>query len=355
MRVAIDGRRLQDRPFGGVGRNFARLIPHLAGAVEVVVLTDARRPPPDVPGVARWLLPLAVPPHVTETPWIQVAVPLWLRQWNGIFHGTFNQLPLVSPVPSVVTIHDLSFEHHPEDFSPVKRQWFRVQARMAARQARRVLAPSEVVRQELIATYRLPPEKVVRVPNGVDPVFRPWAEDDLVEPLASLGVRRPYVVSLGGAPRRGLPVAVRAWKAARASDLGVALVVVGRERPASTSGVTWVGPVADRTWSALLAGAEAFVYPTRYEGFGMPALEAAACGTPVVCAPLPALKEVLDDAAEWCDGPSEAGIAAGLRRILDDPARRAHLGGAALRRACQAPGWAEAAARTVDAYRQAAG
>jgi glycosyltransferase involved in cell wall biosynthesis len=346
VRVAIDGRRLQDRPLGGVGRSVRLVLPHLASGAEVVVLTDARRAPPELPGFGGEIASLSVPRRWHEAPWLHVAVARWLRGFDGVFHGTFNQVPLVSGCPAVVTVHDLSFEHHPEDFGTADRRWFQLQARVAVHRARRVLTPTDAVRRELLATYGLDGARVVVVPNPVDPVFRPGGD-------RPPGLPDRYVVAVGGAPRRGLGVAVAAWRASGAAGDGVGLVVVGREVPPAVPGVVGLGAVADDVWAGLLAGAEALCYPTRLEGFGLPALEAAACGTPVVCAPLPALKEVLGDAAEWCAGTDVVSVAAGLRRVLGEPGRHAELVGMGLARAAAAPGPAQVGALTLDAYRSA--
>ncbi|MHB1535668.1 MAG: glycosyltransferase, partial [Acidimicrobiales bacterium] len=133
------------------------------------------------------------------------------------------------------------------------------------------------------------------------------------------------------------------------------LVVVGREPAARRAdGVVDVGRVPDDAWSALLAGASAFCYPTRFEGFGMPALEAAASGVPVVCARVGPLPEVLGDAAEWCPSPNATDIAAGLERVLCDRDRRDWLRHAGIRQAQNAPTWSASADIVAAAYRQAA-
>lgn len=346
MKVAIDGRRLQDRPLGGVGRSMALVAPHLSSGAEVVVLTDARRGPPELAGFGGEIRPLPVPRGWHEAPWLHVAVAAWLRHFDGLFHGTFNQLPLVSGCPAVVTIHDLSFEHHPEDFGAAARRWFQGQARLAARRARRVLTPTAAVRRDVVATYQVDPARVLVVPNPVHPLFRPGGD-------RPPGLPERYVVALGGARRRGLAVAVAAWRASGAADDGVGLVVVGSEPAPALPGVISVGAVGDEVWAGVLAGAEALCYPTRFEGFGLPALEAAACGTPVVCSRLPALREVLGDAADWCVGADVVSVAAGLRRVVRDPGWRAELTQRGLARVAAAPGPADVAAATLDAYRSA--
>jgi len=131
-------------------------------------------------------------------------------------------------------------------------------------------------------------------------------------------------------------------------------VVVGREAPAPHPGLVHAGRVPDEQWADLLAGATALCYPTRYEGFGLPALEAAASGVPVVCAPVGPLPEVLGDAPEWCDGTTVAAIAAGLERLLADPARQKRRRQAGLARVASAPTWADAAHVLIDTYRRVA-
>jgi glycosyltransferase involved in cell wall biosynthesis len=287
--------------------------------------------------------------------WIQGNVAHWLRGFRGVFHGTFNQLPWRPSVPTVVTIHDLSFEVHPEGMSAAKRRAFQMQARRAARIAERVVAPSDFTRGELIEHYDLPPERVVVTPWGVEPRFHP-SQAGRVGPLRRrFDIRGRYVVAMGGAPRRGLDVAVEAWRSV-CGPCDPQLVVVGPERAATRSpGVIHAGPVDDRGWAVLLAGAEAFCYPTRYEGFGVPALESIASGTPVVCAPVASLPEVLGDAAEWCDEPTVPRIAAGLDHVLHNPARSAELRRRGIARAAAHPSWEESATTLLAAYHAAGG
>jgi len=134
---------------------------------------------------------------------------------------------------------------------------------------------------------------------------------------------------------------------------GTDLVVVGPEQ-VPDSGAIHAGPVADCEWAMLLAGAEAFCYPTRYEGFGVPALESIASGTPVVCAPVASLPEVLGDAAEWCRAPTVRLVAGGLRRVLNDPAHAADLRRRGLARAAAHQSWEKSAETLLAAYRDAA-
>jgi glycosyltransferase involved in cell wall biosynthesis len=354
LSVAVDVRRMQDRPLYGVGRTLANTLPLVAAGVDLVLLGDARRPRPQLPGFDdATYVALAAPPGAPEVAWLQGSAAWWLRNRDCVFHGTFNAAPFWLSAPLVVTIHDLSFEHHAEDFSRAKRWVFRVQCRSAARRARRILTPTESVKRDVCATYGIDPERIVVSPWAVDPCFHPRDDGEIARLLARHGVDRPYVVALGGARRRGLPVAVGAWRASGAWDRGVGLVVVGAEPPRGGPGITWLGRLKDEEWATVLAGADAFCYPTRFEGFGMPALEAAATGTPVVCARLEVLEEVLGPTAEWCDAPTVPAISVGLARVLGDPDRAAELRAAGPVWAAGAATWDAAAAATLRCYREA--
>jgi glycosyltransferase involved in cell wall biosynthesis len=316
-----------------------------------VLLTDARRPP--APSGLRQVA-LDAPRRAPEAVWLQRSAASWLRSFTGVFHGTFNALPYRLPVPGVATIHDLSFEVHPEGFGLAKRRLFQAQARHAAKVAGCITVPSTFTRGELIQCYGVASERVVVTPWGVEPRFGPSRSEAAAELRGRLGVHGRYVVAMGGAPRRGLDVAVGAFRQVRASEPDVALVVVGHERPPPGAGVVHAGAVTDDEWAGLLGGAAAFCYPTRYEGFGVPALEGIASGTPVVCARRGSLPEVVQDAAEWCDEVTEDAFAAGLRRVLSDRDRARELRAAGLERARRHPTWDDAAEGTVRAYRAAA-
>ena len=357
--VAVDVRRMQDAPLQGVGRYLANTLPLVARQAELVLLGDARRARPVIAGLEGVpYVPLPLPARLPEVFWLQWSASRWLRRGQRsdpatIFHGTFNSAPRRMTQSLVVNIYDLSFEHHPEDFGAAKRRLFQLQGRDAARRADRILCPTEAVRADVLRSYRVEPARVLVSACAVDPVFHPRLDAEIDEIAVRLGLRRPYVVGLGGARRRGLPVALGAWRAANGRARGVDFVAVGGETLPAEPGVHSVGRLRDADWAAVLAGASAFCYPTRYEGFGMPALEAAASGTPVVCQDLAVLREVLGPAAEWCVDASAPAIAAGLSRVLDEPSRRAELRTLGLARATAAPTWKDAADVVLRAYREA--
>jgi glycosyltransferase involved in cell wall biosynthesis len=351
LRVALDARRLQDNPPGGVARVIAGTIEAVGAEVDFTLVTDARRAPIplDLPQVA-----LRPPPRVPETVWLQWNLRRWLHGFDGIFHGTFNQVPLRPAVPSVVSIHDISFEIHHEGFSTAKRFLFQRNARYAARVAERVITGAEHARQSIIDHYAVDPAKIVTIMDAVDPAFGPQRADAAGEVLPRLGITSPYVVALDGAPRRAIEVAHGAWQRVRAGGIDVALVVIGRSSLAPEPGLVLPGRLAEADWLTVLAAADALCYPTRFEGFGMPALEAIASGTPVVCARTGPLVEILGDAAEWCGSTDVVDIAAGLDRLLRDAAHAADLRTRGLRQAARHPTWADGAELLLRTYHETA-
>lgn len=374
MRIAVDGRTLQSRPLGGIGRAVRGVLASLPDALRaegldvsgVDVLTDARLAAPETttlpPDVEVHRLRSRAPGRGPAG--LQRAVPRWLdRQRSpravGLFHCPFYGLPYRQPVPMVVSLYDLTFVDHPEWFPRATRAAFRAQARHAARTARAVITGSEAVADRINETFGVGRERILVARPGVDAVFLD-AGRDRGSGRAASSWRRGCLVAMGGAVRRNLDVAVEAWRAARRAGAEVELVVVGpvtsaeRRALGGDDGLHLAGPVTDDELARLLAGALGFVYPSAYEGFGLPAAEAAAAGVPVICAPVGALGEVLGPDAEWCDpspgGPSVEAVAGAILRLLDDPSRAARLGCAAHRRMAGAPSHADAARVWARAY-----
>jgi glycosyltransferase involved in cell wall biosynthesis len=309
------------------------------------------------------VVPIPASPAWTWTP---LHFPLALRKLGAAIAHVQYIIPPVAPCPVVTTIHDVSFRRHPAWFPPKHRALLNLLVPVAARNAARVIVGSQHAREELIHFYDLPPEKIVVTPYAADPIYRPLPVDVARAAVSErFGVRGAYVLAVGVLqPRKNLPRLVRAF-ARIAHQVPHRLLLVGKEGwaaeelrgalagPKLEGRVQFTGYVPDADLPALYAAADLFVYPSLYEGFGLPPLEAMACGTPVLTASSSSLPEVVGDAAETVDPADEAEIAEAMAALLASPERREALRERGLARAALFS-WEETARQTIEVYRQVA-
>jgi glycosyltransferase involved in cell wall biosynthesis len=308
--------------------NLLRALAGLAPEAEVRLAAVTRRPDLVPVGVEA----IHVPARSQE--WRMAwSLPRLLRALRPALAHFQHALPLGCPCPAVITVHDLSFVREPASMPLRDRLVFRLAVRRAVRRADRVLAVSERTRRDLLEVYGLRPERVAVTPNGVDPIFAPGDGHD------------SYALFVGAIQRRKDPLA--AADAAQAA--GLRLVAVGPRkderlaRELEERGADVRGYLPKESLAALYRRAACLVLPTRYEGFGLPVLEAMASGTPVVASPDPAVREVAADAAVYAP-PGE--LAAAIAAALAD---RPRLAAAGLERARRFT-WEETARRTLEAY-----
>jgi glycosyltransferase involved in cell wall biosynthesis len=316
-------------------RNLLRGLAPLAADAGVRIAAVTREPQ---------LVPVGIEPVELRTPLqelrMALTLPRLLRRLGADLGHFQYALPLRLPCPAVVTIHDLSFEREPALMSRKDRLVFKAVVPRAARKAAKVLTVSERTRRDLRELYDVPDERIVVTPNGVDPAFSPG--DGVLH--------GDYVLLVGAVQQRKNPLAALA----AAESAGLPLVVAGPRkddalaRELEQRGARVLGYVEQDELVRLYRGAACLVQPSRYEGFGLPVLEAMASGTPVVAVPEPALQEVAGDAAVWSD---ERELADGIRQAVGE---RERLVAAGLERAGRFS-WAETARRTLAVYLEVLG
>jgi glycosyltransferase involved in cell wall biosynthesis len=351
VRIAIDARYAGIRP-SGIGRYTEALLERLPGAI----------------AVEAWLHPSARVPHrelvvrrvasrANHLPTLWWPAKLSPLGEVDVFHAPFNILGRGIPCPTVVTIHDLMWLDAPALcqrrplLRAVQRRFFESGIRRAL-SADRIIVPSRATADAIAA--RDPTLRVTVIPHGVDPTWRPAADPEAARArCAALGLDRPFFLAVGqNAPYKNHEAIAAAFVAA---DLAreCSLVVVQRLARSPRPGVVSFSTLAEADLRALVQSAIATIQFSRHEGFGLPALEAMASGTPVIVSDIPALRELASNAAEVVPLRIEA-LAEALRRMARDPSLRADLAARGLERA-RAFDWDAAAAMHLDVYRDAAG
>lgn len=303
-----------------------------------------------------------------------VRIPLTLsaelrRHPVDVLHVQFTAPPF-PPCPVVTTIHDLSFEHLPETFKRRSRAQLRLTVRRTARKAALILTLSEFSRRDIIETYAVDPERVMVTPAAASSRFKPVVDETkLKEMRARYGISANYFLSLGSIqPRKNLTRLIEAYsylRAARPGDKLPQLVIAGKRgwldsdvfRAAQQDGLTesvkFIGYVPEEDLPALYSGAMCFVYPSYFEGFGLPVLEAMQCGAPVIAGNRTSLPEVATDAALLFDPFDTRALGEAIARVIDHPDYRAELRVKGLERVT-AFRWIETARLTLKAYERAA-
>lgn len=263
------------------------------------------------------------------------------RRPPDVFFTPAHVIPFGYGRPSVATIHDLGYEHFPEAHPRRQLAYLRWSTRHNARVARRVVADSAATRDDLVRLYGVDAAKIEVVYPGIDPDLRRATDEArITAALDHYGIRPPYLLYLGTLqPRKNLVRLVEAFAASSLHNDGCTLVLAGKAGwlaepllaainnlpPAVRGRVHLPGYIGETEKNLLLSGATALVFPSLYEGFGFPVLEAQACGTPVVCSNTSSLPEVAGEGAWLADPLDTAALAEAMRRVATNAGLRATL------------------------------
>jgi glycosyltransferase involved in cell wall biosynthesis len=367
MRIAFDGTTLTPGRTG-VGYYTEHLLQHLAAQNddEVIVLSnrpvDTTRPLPPRTLVAATTVPL---PRLL---WLQTVAPRLLRRLRpDVVHFTNGMMPFASPVPTVVTIHDMSLTMYPR-YHPLRRVLLnRPLVDMAARRADAIITVSQSAKRDIMRIYGTDGRRIHVVHEAAAPSFRPVHDPATLDRIRRrYGLADRFVLYVGTIePRKNLPKLIAGFaKRHKCGDLPHQLVCAGPygwlsrdieeliERLEVEDALRFTGYVPFADLPALYSLAEMFVFPSIYEGFGLPVVEAMACGTPVVTGPVAALAEVAGGAVEQVERLDIERLGEALVRLARSPERRHHLSLLGLQRS-QVFSWDRAARETLNVYREA--
>lgn len=371
MRIAIDAHSIGTR-LGGNESYAANLIESLAQIDSVNHYTLYVTTAEAIDRYQhRWpnFLVRSTRPH---TPLIRIPLRLSAELRKNpvdVLHVQFTAPPFC-PCPVVVSVHDLSFEHLPHTFHRRSRTQLRLTVRHSVRRAARVLTLSEHTRNDVIETYGIDGPRVEVIPIAASPKFKPVSDDKELQRVRQIyRITSDYILSVGSIqPRKNLVRLVRAYSLLRnklGADKLPKLVFVGKrawlydetlralEDASLGDSVVLTGYVPESDLPALYSGATCFVYPSIFEGFGLPPLEAMQCGTPVIIGNRTSLPEVVGDAAFAVDPFDIDAIAAAIEQLLNKPTLRDELRVKGLERA-KIFDWSETARRTLRVYEQVA-
>lgn len=350
MRVLVDGVIYSLQARGGVSRVYTETLPRIAAArpdwrLDLGVCAGLRGEPPTIPGGVR----MRIEPERPGSGFFRTLLAAAMlkrfiglgRNAGALWHSTYHRpAPDYFKGPSVAFFHDCIHERFPDQYRGRAADALRAAKRAQAKSSARILCNSAVTAEDVERFFRVPAERLHIAPLAADPLFRPLGWDEAAKDRAAVGVgaSRPFFLFIGNrGGYKNFSLVLAAWRKVQAA-LGAQLVVVGgkpftddeQAQIRATPGerpVLKLDGVADQTLCALYNASAGLLYPSLYEGFGIPLLEAAACGTPVVASDIPSTREVLGDLAHWFAAEDGEGLVEALTAALSPrPGLREALG-----------------------------
>jgi glycosyltransferase involved in cell wall biosynthesis len=362
--VAIDARKLHDFGIGTYIRNLLRQLARIDHDTEYVLLTGEADLRMAASLGANFRTVLEPSPNYSLRE--QVHVP-WVvrRERPDVYHAPHYVLPIAVPSRSVVTIHDCIHLMFPQ-YLPNRAAYAYARTAMwsAVRRSERILTVSEASKRDILHFFNVRPDKIVVVPNAIDEQFSVTpSEEQVARVRERYQLNHRFVLYVGNIkPHKNLVRLIEAFSALRTGELeDVKLLIIGDEISKLPSlrravhhhklhkHVRFLGYLSDETLGILYRLAAVFVFPSLYEGFGLPPLEAMACGTPVVTSNLSSLPEVTGGAAELVDPYDVGSIVSGIQRVLNDPALAAQMRRKGLARAREFS-WEQSVRKTREVY-----
>lgn len=362
MKIVVDARTVTDH-FPGIGRYTVNLLRGLASSEWAPSVSQLY----GCIGGDRLSLPALPVIECPSSPFSlsqQWTIPRVLERTEAdLYHSPYYGMPLNPGIPSVVTCHDLIPLIYPQYFTVRQRWVYRIANALVFRRVRRIISVSDSTKSDLVRIFNVDPAKVVTTHLGVSRRFFEHKPEETKRVREAYNLPERYVLYVGAnKPHKNLPALVDAWQSLRKRQ--EKLVIAGHwdgrynqsvekvRLNGLENEVRFLGPVSDDHLPALYGGADVFVFPSHYEGFGLPVLEAMASGTAVVCSNIPSFREIGGSSVVMVDPYDVNDISGKIEMLLDDSAYRDRLGSLGARRAADFT-WDRTVRQTLSVYRDA--
>lgn len=368
MRIGIDVTALPS-PSLGVGNymvQLARALPRVDSVNDYIIFVKPNQSALfDATRAQLVLVPLAS--RTLRIAWEQAILPSLVRKYQlDVLHSPHYTMPFIKRCSSVVTFHDMTFFLYPELHLFYKRLFFGAMIPLSVRRADALIAISASTRADTVRLFNAKPEKIFTVPYGIDPSFRPISDPQTLDAIRQkYHLPEEFILYVGNLePRKNLPMLIRAFARIADDDRDAYLVLAGSRGWKDSSvfstvkelglnrRVLFPGFIPQSDLPAVYALARAFVYASLYEGFGLPVLEAMACGCPVITSNLSSMPEIIGDAGIQVNPADEEQLFNSIQLVLTDTSRRETLARAGAERA-KLYSWEETALQTLAVYQYA--